>query len=1048
MTRSSKIFALGRLALILSAGAGLSAQEINGQITGLVTSGGQPVAGATVTITASQLISPRSIQTNAKGEYRAPLLPPGDYTITVVKEGFLTSSVKGARLGAGAQLSLPFSLKTAEVASTTVVIVGDQGTVDKADPKQSTNFSYEQINALPTSGDRSFTGALDLAPGAAFNSGGGVSIRGGKTQTAQFTVNGTNITDDYEGRNTGVYLIDDAVEDIQVVQSPLHARYGRTGSGLINVVTKSGSNEFSGSLRLYQTRQDWSALRPHELDSSATSDSYSTRNREYFLAGPIWKDHVWFALSGYRVPPVSSQNTVLQGETPGGWFYGSGTGDGPSTAPSNTGAAPAVDPSFNDAVALFPFDYNKSYQETDTDKLDQAKLTVAITPNHTVDATYSKHDLTLQNHNPYGVPLVSTIQSNSYAQTDEEKLWNIGYRGTLSNNLFLEARYSHKDSSADFPRPPYEHIRLYEQSNEGVQFPYGFNVSPTTDKRNSRSANANLKWFADTGTGSHEVDFGYDYYESVRQTSDTTGWNYQRFYVYGATGDAATLATYGVTTPDPYGNKVGFLAVNWTAGMVASGVQSATAGFGLAPTNRRYFGRDGLTSNRNDGIYANDVWSVNNHWVVMLGARMDRVKVTDTDGSVLLKTNEPISPRFSLKYDVFGDSAHVLSFSAAKFVEDISAGYTDAFIKKSGGKYVDYGWSANAVNPGAAGAAQWVSYTQITNPANYTTPYNYGNTAATNLIGNITNPYVMEYTLGYRRSRANGSYFSATYVHRDWKNDFATIQDFGAPYFVTVTDPSGSGLPSRLQEGALFQNSDTLKRTYNGVELSFKEVVNEIWTFAGEYTWSRLVGNNNGGDNGSQGFRDDSATGSAPTYFRSWLLAQGYSEQQFAATGPLLSDQTHKLRVYLVRTDKMGIGKISQSLLFRFDSGNNFSITQTGPTFLPPRSATVPSLPRTFTYYSTGRGAFHQNDTYQFDYKLDWYVPVYKTLGLMGYVQVDNVFNHQLQATYVNGTRVSTYTAPIRVSSTNPYSGFGTDGGNASSWIGARSFAASIGIKF
>ena len=1065
MTFSNRMLGLGRMALILSAGVALMAQE-SGAVSGVVTSAnGQPISGAIVVVKSPQLISPRTFVTGADGVYRVPLLPSGDYTVSVSAQGFIGAEAKAIRVGLGGKMSQDFTLKTVKAASATVEVVAAEATVDKTDTKTASNFSEVQLTALPAA-DRSFFGAADLAPGAITTSTGSITLRGGTTQSTIYNLNGVSIGDDYQGQQYNARVLDDAVEDVQVVQSPLNARYGRTGGGIINVESKSGGNTFEGTIRTLLTRDDWHAWRPYQrATGSAASDVESTKQYQITFSGPVVKDKLWFAVQSIQQPSVTSNSSILAGENPSNW--GAGYYLNPGDLATIFGLP---------SEHYYAWDIGKPVGSGyNIDHID-VKLTYALTQDHTFTYEYYRRKETLSNQNPYGIPIVATLQANSLAQTNLYKTNAFSYKGVLSPTAFLEASYSLLRSDTVFPSPDYDHVRVYSGATQyGVIFPYGFNIAPGTDARDNQSGEINLKLFKDWH-GSHEIDMGVQFYEFDRGTQTANGPNNSRYYVNYATADPAELNFSGPLGPgaspfttwrpwnpgtDPFGNSVGFLAATQADEFNFFGGNAAPVG--IAPYYQKYYGQDGTTKNRTSSIYVNDQWTLDSHWNVMGGLRMDRMKVYDTDGSVLLSYNTPVSPRLQVRYDLNGDSARLITFTAAKYFEDFRAGFTDAFVKKANTTFARWGWTGAQMPGGwAAGTIGLVNYSQLTNPGNYTStaPYLVSSSAYNNLgMGSLSAPYTLEYTLGYRRNFNDGSYVSVNYVHRDWKNQFGIQQEFNSNYLVTIPDFTNSGLSPQKGFATLYTNSDKLTRRYNALELEFANKISSVWTLAGSLTLSRLTGNQNGGDSNSQGFRDN--TSSAPLFLNNWLQNQGsagfttpYTTAQFAPDGVLLSDQTFKGRISLMARKPIGKGFMTYSWLLRYDSGTSYSAVMNNKTNAGSYATSVglPSnlFPGTVPIFYSGRGAFRFNDTYQVDFKLGYEVPmgVGKT-RLMGDVTVTNLFNHQQQAQWNTGFSSSTVnqTAPITVAQQGA-NGFGYDQYNYANYIPARSVAASIGLRF
>jgi len=169
------------VAVLLVAGPVLMAQTTGALSGGVKDAKGAPLTGARVTLTSPAMFNPRIVSTDNNGEWKAPLLPAGNYKIMVSKEGYIAAGVENVRVGLGSGAHYDLTLKPIAAASATVEVVAQGAEMDKADTKSSANFSAEQLLVLPGA-DRGFAGAADLAPGVVVGLGGSYSIRGGATQ--------------------------------------------------------------------------------------------------------------------------------------------------------------------------------------------------------------------------------------------------------------------------------------------------------------------------------------------------------------------------------------------------------------------------------------------------------------------------------------------------------------------------------------------------------------------------------------------------------------------------------------------------------------------------------------------------------------------------------------------------------------------------------------------------------------------------------------------------------------------------------------------------
>ncbi|MBS1766944.1 MAG: TonB-dependent receptor [Acidobacteria bacterium] len=1016
---------LGRsaIAMLLVGGSSLMAQSSTGALSGVVRDEkGSPIAGAQVTLTSPSLFQPKTIITDANGEYRDPLLPVGDYVVHVDKAGFQGATSGRVRVGLGSALRQDLSLKPAQEQSLTVVIVDNAATVDKTDTKDSVNVSAQTLQDLPST-DRNFGGAADLAPGVV-NTGGISSIRGGTSLTTLYNINGANVKDDYQGGLTGNYLIDDNVEDVQVILSPLNARYGRTVSGQINVVTKTGGNDFEGSMRAVFDRNSWGANNGATGPLQRELSDNLNRNYQVTLRGPVWKDHIWFSLGTILTP--SSTATYALNTFGAASVYNDPfeTGNANIDNRAKTGA-PA-------GYSFTTFQSGQTYVQSVDSKYFEGKLTWGITPNHTVSLAYSRSHDSISGRDPYGDsggPIITAASLGT--QTDEQTATTLNYTGTLTSSMFLEAKYSKVTNHAVFPTGDPDHPELVlmriHDINSNAAYAFGTGISPKPDKRDNQNATVNLKLFRDWA-GQMEFDFGGEYYEADRGTSLQTGPNNRLFRAGGAFVDAA-------------GDYV-FPTINWSGPGVLH--QSGSGLTGLAPVMQQFYGADGTTKNKTTSLYANDSWTVNDHWNFMFGVRFDTMKVLDTDGTERASATD-FSPRFQARYDLNGDSKHLFTFTAARLGQDFTTGFTDAFIKKSNSTEVRSGWSTNTNAPGSGAdyGVQFVTYAQLTDPSNYGTHFNILSSSATQVASNLNAPYMDEFTLGYRRSYDNGGSFGITYVNRTWKHDWAFEQEWQPDYVATAT---AAGLTRNILATHVF-NSDKLTRDYNGLEIQWQQPLNHIWSWGGNFGYSRLVGNNQGGDSGG-GFRDNSPEGYYS--FRNFLTSQGFTDNDIAPTGPLVNNESQRARVYTTAKLPLGKGFIAYSLLYRYDSGGVWSTTSTAPMSLPPMSGVV--APISFTEYYNGRGQYTFNDTYRFDFKVSYAVPIgISRVQLFGDLQVNNIFNKAIQATYDTTTLPAwqIYGLPPQYFTQGT---FGTSGANDSSrgnsFTGGRSVQFSIGLKF
>ncbi|MGB8510455.1 MAG: carboxypeptidase regulatory-like domain-containing protein [Pyrinomonadaceae bacterium] len=226
-----------------------SAQETTGNIQGTVKDpAGAVVTGATVTVTGSQ----RSYDatTNEGGEYNVNQLPPGRYIVTASASGFGSVKREDVPVELGRTLQVNFDLTIAGTAETVNVTAADEAILDVTSTKTATNITQEKINLLPKT--LRFSSVIEVATGVRNEvKGGGFQIDGASGSENVFVVDGLEVTRVREGTLGLTKNIPfDFVKEVQVKSAGYEAEFGGATGGVINVVTRSGTNDFHGEARL------------------------------------------------------------------------------------------------------------------------------------------------------------------------------------------------------------------------------------------------------------------------------------------------------------------------------------------------------------------------------------------------------------------------------------------------------------------------------------------------------------------------------------------------------------------------------------------------------------------------------------------------------------------------------------------------------------------------------------------------------------------------------------------------------------------------------
>ena len=217
-----------------------------GAIQGAVTDGanGDKLAGVTVIVTSPSLSQTQTAITDENGVYSVSELPPGDYLVTFYYAD-ITVERSGIHVGIGKTTPVYQKLNTAAAGGETIKIQDTAPTIDPTSTTQGITIDKNYMKNIPVPG-RTFESALGAAAGSQ-SDGVGISFSGSSSLENQYFVDGVNTTGLTYG-TVGSPVINDFIEEIEVITGGYNAEYGRATGGVVNVVTKSGSNECKGSV--------------------------------------------------------------------------------------------------------------------------------------------------------------------------------------------------------------------------------------------------------------------------------------------------------------------------------------------------------------------------------------------------------------------------------------------------------------------------------------------------------------------------------------------------------------------------------------------------------------------------------------------------------------------------------------------------------------------------------------------------------------------------------------------------------------------------------
>ena len=265
--------------------------EINGRVTDAQ---GGVLPGATVTVTSGDTGYTRSVVTNAEGLYSIPLLPPGNYELAAELTGFAPTR-RSLVLNVGATQTINTQLQVGGVQETVTVAAGSP-LVETSATVRTTTVDLEAIANLPINGRR-FQDFISATPTVQVDpSRGQLSFAGQRGINSNISVDGADFNQPFFGgirggeRSNNAFTVpQESIQEFQVVAAGYSAEFGRSTGGLVNAITKSGSNRLKGSAFYVNRNRDWAENNAFGQNAAPTQQQFGGS-----IGGPISKDKIFF----------------------------------------------------------------------------------------------------------------------------------------------------------------------------------------------------------------------------------------------------------------------------------------------------------------------------------------------------------------------------------------------------------------------------------------------------------------------------------------------------------------------------------------------------------------------------------------------------------------------------------------------------------------------------------------------------------------------------------------------------------------------------------
>jgi hypothetical protein len=955
--------------LLLLVAAGAFAQGTTGALTGTVSQAGANLPGVTVTIASPAMQGTRTTVTNENGDYNFSAIPPGTYKVTFSLSG-LTDVVKNAQVNIVETTRLDADMKMSAV-SEAITVTANQATVMET-PQVETNYKQATVNRLPM--NRNPTAQANLTPGV--TSGvNGPSISGAMSYDNLYLVNGAVVNENLRGQTHALY-IEDAIQETTVLTGGISAEFGRFTGGVISSVTKSGGNDFSGSVRDTLDNPKWT-----EKSVSTQVDPIDHINNTYeeTLGGRIIRDRLWFFVAGRQSTVTANRSLSTIGSTP---------------LPNPTLAG---------------------YNVKTSNPRQEYKLTANLTQKHSIVGSYLNNDVKADKNCQGACIDLRTLNTAGVENPNNFK--TLHYNGVITNNFLVEGDWAKKyfafvGFGGQTPPFPTDAARLAEGTTLRDAFNGGTGNAPLfcgscgPELRNNKEWEIKGRYFLGTKSlGTHNVVVGYDDWAEQRLSN-----NYQ----------STTNFRYDVRGAPPVQQPDGTIKIQLT---------SNTDRFNYFPIAFASLGSNLKTTS----VFANDKWDLNQHLTLNLGARFDKNNAVDSAGHGVSK-DSLVSPRVGLIFDVFGNGRLRLDthygIYSGRLAETV-AGQGSAAGNPA--QYVFlYGGPSTGLLDSRTALQQAFTWFLANGGINRTALASAipGLNAKLDPNG-IKSPNMREITVGAGTQIGKG-FLRADYINRDWRDFYANFNSLGLGTVV------GNPITGALADLSIIGNSDVPVRKYWGMQFQGQYQLPAGFGVGANYTYSKLTGNVEGETSGSgpvtfgsknvaytefQNFAQNAPTG--------YLAADQRHKVRGWGTWDIGTRVGH-FNVGLIERYDSGSPysaaaaiTINSSMLCNggtFVTGSSYAVTNfskcTGgtevypngtPRTVGPNTQYAPNGstigPTTVTYFFSNRGAFHTDSIMATDIALNYELPIHN-FAFFAKAEVRNALNHK--ATLGVGTVVRT----------------------------------------
>lgn len=888
MYRRNRTFGAGKIAMAVAIALGIGPGVALAQNNATGTIFGQAVPGATVHIESKGTGLKRDLAADASGRYRAAALPIGLYKVTLIENGTVVDSHDNVQTQIGLGTEVSFSAPNAANAQNlgAVTVVGNAlPAIDVSSVDSRTVIDAEQLSKLPIARTSISSIAL-LAPGttpAARGYGNALSFGGSSASENAYYVNGFSITNPLTGVSSR-QLPYDAIDQEQVLIGGYGAEYGRTTGGVINVVSKRGSNEWKGDVQMF-----WSPSKLAQEPRSIYRQSDTAKKGTLYQKGNAWapRDNGGMQYSGSIGGPLVKDRLYFFAAADLIRSSGQVTGPTDSVVRNLPVLSGNQDNIHNKTTRwLSKIDWNI----TDSNLLEFT----GMGDTETVDSQIYKYDYAT-GLGPYlGHQYTKNYNGTQTNGTPGGNVYIANYTGYITDNLTVTAMYgkSHSDhvqtvtggGGAACPNISDSRVGF---SQKGCTVGSASVLMPgSKDRTNGWNLNVEYR------LGDHVLKAGMDNYV-LRATWGNapvggTG------YIYSDVGDGSVIKQRLINLGlDPALYDPSQFPNGWY--VESTGLTTGTS----ARTNQR-------------GEYIDDHWQISERWLGYIGLRNEQFTNYNGVGVPYASSRHQLDPRLGLTWDVYGDSTLKVYANAARYHLGLP---TSVAIRGAGpSRFPSQYFGFTGIDP-VTGVPTGLINTSASglyylNNENGVPPD--GKTVAAQKLHSY---YQDEYILGFDKQLNTDWTVGAKAMYRKLRSliddtcDSAPLQAWGdrnglsAEVAAGIAASTGCWLynPGRANTFTLSPapgqylsvpltaadiGEPKPKRSYWMLDLYAQHQFSDDWYGRVEYTLSHSYGN-------SEGQLDSDIVQADVSTTESWDFPQIMEN----TNGPLASDQRHQLRV-------------------------------------------------------------------------------------------------------------------------------------------------------